>query len=104
MSKGSRNGQRLSRSERTNRRNPELGYYLIVTDTEGTERVYFNGLRDSIKPQIGDKLIIKVVETKIEISLKKQKISYLNYHNMLNLGLYLTEIKSKTLIALSKML
>ncbi len=73
MSKGSRNGQRLSRSERTNRRNPELGYYLIVTDTEGTERVYFNGLRDSIKPQIGDKLIIKVVETKNRNLIKEAK-------------------------------
>ena len=73
MSKGSRTGQRQSRSERTNRRKPELGYYLIVTDTEGTERVYFNGLRDSIKPIIGDKLIIKVVKTKNRNLIKEAK-------------------------------
>lgn len=73
MSKGSRTGQRQSRSERTNRRKPELGYYLIVTDTEGTERVYFNGLRDSINPIIGDKLIIKVVETKNRNLIKEAK-------------------------------
>ncbi|MCM1556720.1 MAG: RloB family protein [Anaeroplasma bactoclasticum] len=73
MSKGSRNGQRQSRSERTNRRKPELGYYLIVTDTEGTERIYFNGLRDSIKPITGDKLIIKVLQTKNRNLIKEAK-------------------------------
>lgn len=30
----SRNGKRKLRTELTNRRKPELGYYLIVTDTE----------------------------------------------------------------------
>ena len=59
-----RNGKRKTRNEITNRRRPELGYYLIVTDTEGTERLYFNGIRDSIKDKVGEKLIIKVVETK----------------------------------------
>lgn len=59
-----RNGKRKTRKEITNRRRPELGYYLIVTDTEGTERLYFNGIRDSIKDKVGEKLIIKVVETK----------------------------------------
>lgn len=69
----SRNGKRKLRSELTNRRKPELGYYLIVTDTEGTERVYFNGLRDSIKDVVGDKLIIKVVETKNRNMIKEAK-------------------------------
>ncbi len=64
MGKENRNGKRQKRSERTNRRKPELGYYLIVTDTKETEKVYFNGLRDSIKTQANSKLIIKVVETK----------------------------------------
>lgn len=68
-----RNGKRKLRSELTNRRKPELGYYLIVTDTEGTERVYFNGLRDSIKDVVGDKLIIKVVETKNRNMIKEAK-------------------------------
>ena len=73
MSYESRNGSRRLRSERTNRRKPVLGYYLIVTDTEGTERVYFNGLRDSIKDSVGDKLIIKVVETQNRNMLKEAK-------------------------------
>ena len=58
-----RSGERKLRSERTNRKKPELGYYLIVTDTEGTERVYFNGLRDSIPNKIKEKLVLKVIET-----------------------------------------
>lgn len=73
MSPVNRNGKRKLRSELTNRRKPELGYYLIVTDTEGTERVYFNGLRDSIKETVGDKLIIKVIETKNRNMIKEAK-------------------------------
>lgn len=67
----SRNGKRKLRSERTNRIKPKLGYYLIVTDTEGTERVYFNGLRDSIKAINGDKIVIKVIETKNRNMIKE---------------------------------
>lgn len=71
MSKGSRNGQRQSRMSRTNRIKPKLGYYLIVTDTEGTERVYFNGLRDSVKAVAGEKIVIKVSETKNRNMIKE---------------------------------
>ena len=39
---------------------PELGYYLIVTDTEETEKNYFEGLRDSIPAELKDRLVIKV--------------------------------------------
>ncbi len=77
MSFESRNGKRKLRSERTNRRKPELGYYLIVTDTKGTERVYFNGLRDSIKAVAGDKLIIKVIETKNR-NMVKEALEFLS--------------------------
>lgn len=66
-----RNGKRKLRSERTNIRKPVLGYYLIVTDTEGTERVYFNGLRDSVKAVVGDKIVIKVSETKNRNMIKE---------------------------------
>ncbi len=67
----SRNGKRKLRSERPNRIKPKLGYYLIITDTEGTERVYFNGLRDSIKAVNGDKIVIKVIETKNRNMIKE---------------------------------
>ena len=43
-----RAGKRNNRNQRLGTRVPELGYYLIVTDTEETEKNYFEGLRDSI--------------------------------------------------------
>lgn len=66
MAKKDRNGQRKSREQRRNQniRIPELGYYLIVTDTEGTEQCFFDGLQNSLPAEIQGKLVIKVVETK----------------------------------------
>ena len=46
-----RAGKRRDRNQRVGTRIPELGYYLIVTDTEETEKNYFEGLRDSIPPR-----------------------------------------------------
>ena len=43
-----RAGKRKDRNQRVGTRVPELGYYLIVTDTKETEKNYFDGLRDSI--------------------------------------------------------
>lgn len=43
---------------------PELGYYLIVTDTEETEKNYFEGLRDNIPVEMKDHLGIKVEKAK----------------------------------------
>lgn len=40
------------------------GYYLIVTDTEETEKNYFEGLRDSIPVEMKDRLVIKVEKAK----------------------------------------
>ena len=42
-----------------------MGYYLIVTDTEETEKNYFEGLRDSIPKELKNRLIIKVEKAKI---------------------------------------
>ena len=39
MAKGDRTGNRKTREQRRTIKVPELGYYLIVTDTEGTERI-----------------------------------------------------------------
>lgn len=63
MGNNRRDGIREKRTERRNRKEPKLGYYLIVTDTKGTERVYFNGLRDSLTKDDRDYLVIKVDET-----------------------------------------
>jgi len=59
-----RAGKRRDRSLRVRTRVPELGYYLIVTDTEETEKNYFEGLRDSIPTELKDRLVIKVEKAK----------------------------------------
>jgi len=57
-------GKRKSRNQRVGTRIPELGYYLIVIDTEETEKNYFEGLRDSIPKELKNRLIIKVEKAK----------------------------------------
>lgn len=66
MAKKDRTGNRKTREQRKTRRSPELGYYLVVTDTEATERCFFNGLHASLPDDIKSKLVIKVVETKTQ--------------------------------------
>lgn len=62
MAKRDHRGNRKKRHECIERRNLELGYYLIYTDTEGTERAYFEGLYKSLPDEIRSKLQIKVVD------------------------------------------
>lgn len=71
MSRGNRDGKRKSREQRAKYKVPELGYYLIVTDTEATERCFFTGLHDSLHEKIKDRLIIRVVETKTRDMIDK---------------------------------
>lgn len=59
-----RNGKRKTREQRFKPRKPELGYYVIVTDTEATEQNYVNGLRDSLPKELQKKIVIKVCEAK----------------------------------------
>lgn len=42
-----RTGNRKTREQRKQFKVPELGYYLIVTDTEATERCFFTGLHQA---------------------------------------------------------
>ena len=48
------------------RRVPDLGYYVIVTDTKATEENYLYGLRDSLPEELKGRLVIKVSNTKTE--------------------------------------
>ena len=73
MAKANRNGNRRPRNANNKMREPELGYYLIVTDTEGTERCYFNGLYNSIPEEIRDRLVIRTYETKTQSMINKCK-------------------------------
>lgn len=63
MPKDKRNGQRKARSIGSRSNIPDLGYYLIVTDTKETEQNYMFGLRDSIPDELRRRLIIKVCKT-----------------------------------------
>lgn len=61
MAKKDRTGNRKTREHRKRLKEPELGYYLIVTDTEATERCFFTGLYQSLPEEVKNRLLIKVV-------------------------------------------
>lgn len=61
-----RAGKRMDRNKRVGTRIPELGYYLIITDTEETEKNYSEGLRDNIPAELKDHLVIKVEKAKLQ--------------------------------------
>lgn len=61
MAKNNHLGKKKSRSARPNRV-PDLGYYLIVTDTEATERNFLNGLRDSLPEDYKNRIVIRVID------------------------------------------
>lgn len=71
MAKKDRTGNRKTREQRKQLKTPELGYYLIVTDTEATERCFFTGLHRALPEEIRNKLVIKVVETKTRTMIDK---------------------------------
>lgn len=65
MARKDRTGNRKSWKQNRTVKVPELGYYLIVTDTQGTERCFFNGLKENLPENAKNKIVIKVVETKM---------------------------------------
>ena len=72
MAKKDRTGNRKTREQRKRFKVPELGYYLIVTDTEATERCYFAGLYKELPEEVKNKIVIKVVETKRRTMIDKR--------------------------------
>ena len=70
----SRAGKRKDRNARYATREPILGYYLIVTDTEETEKNYFEGLKKSIPPEMRDRIVIKVEKAKTTYNLVERTI------------------------------
>lgn len=64
MAKGDRIGNRKTRERHDRYKVPELGNYLIVTDTEATERCFFTGLHQALPEDVRNRLVIKVVKTK----------------------------------------
>lgn len=71
MAKKDRTGNRKTREQRKQFKVPELGYYLIVTNTEATERCFFTGLHQSMPEDIRSRLVVKVVETKTRTMIDK---------------------------------
>ncbi|MBQ9009923.1 MAG: RloB domain-containing protein [Clostridia bacterium] len=66
---GSRAGKRRDRNSRLATREPILGYYLIVTDTDETEKNYFEGLKKSIPDKYRNRIVIRVEKAKTTYSL-----------------------------------
>ncbi len=71
MARIDRMGNRKARDQRRLQRVPEMGYYLVVTDTEATERCFFKGLHDSLTDETKQKLVIKVIGTKTQNLIQK---------------------------------
>ena len=71
MARSYRTGNRKTREQRGRFKKTELGYYLIVTDTQGTERCFFYGLQESLPDDIKGKMVIRVVETKTREMINK---------------------------------
>lgn len=61
MSEEERNGHRRSRDARFDRCNLRLGNYLIITDAKKTEKLYMEGLKESLPKSVRNQLQIKVV-------------------------------------------
>ena len=64
-----RAGKRRDRNAKYATREPVLAYYLIVTDTKETEKNYFEGLRDSIPPELRRRIVVHVETAKTTYSL-----------------------------------
>ena len=71
MAKKDRTGNRKTREQRKQLKVPELGYYLIVTDTKATERCFFTGLHKTLPDDVRNKLVIKVIEEKTRTMIDK---------------------------------
>lgn len=57
MARKDRIGNRKTREQRKQFKVPELGYYLIVTDTEATERCFFTGLHQALPEDVRNNLV-----------------------------------------------
>ena len=85
MARKDRMPKREKRGKRRALKKPEMKYYLIVTDTEATERHYFEGLRRNLPPDAQEKLCIKVYNAKTDKMLERcrELAAYEAQHRML---------------------
>ncbi len=75
-----RDGNRIQRNQRYQKRIKDIGNYLIITDTEATEKNYFQGLHSSFPKDVQRKLVIKVskagTDKLVEEALEKRSVLY----------------------------
>lgn len=73
MAKKDRMGARVKRDQKKPFKMPAMEYYLIVTDTEATERHYFEGLRRNLPQDVQEKICLKVCHVKTAELVEKCK-------------------------------
>lgn len=73
MTSNSRDGSSRRSRNTLHRREPDLGYYLIVTDTEHTEENYFLGLRDLLPKELHGRIVIKTEQSKLDKIVERAK-------------------------------
>lgn len=71
MARSDRTENRKMRNRQEVMQRSGNGILSVVTDTEATERCYFEGLQDSLPGEVKQKLVIKVVETKTQNLIQK---------------------------------
>ena len=64
MAKKDRMGARVKRDQKKPFKMTAMKYYLIVTDTEATEKHYFEGLRRNLPQDVQEKICLKVCRAK----------------------------------------
>ncbi len=65
MAKSNRTGRRKARED-FQKRIPDLGYYIIFTDTKETEENYMNGLKNSLPAELCGRIVIRVLKSKTD--------------------------------------
>lgn len=92
-------GKRQDRNSKVGQRDPKLGYYLVVTDADGTEQNYFNGMRSSFSSELQKYLVIRVEKAKTTEQLINKTIELMeNLPQIPDRGLYLTEMRLSDLM------
>lgn len=77
MAKSNRDGQR-KRRDSFPKRVPDLGYYIILTDADETEKNYLNGIQRSLPKELQGRLVIRVLKSKTDkmVAACKEQLSY----------------------------
>lgn len=73
MGSKDRRGAIKDRNKKTSNRPPSLGYYLIITDTNKTEKNYFDGLKNIIPENLENRLVIKIQKVRTIDLIEKCK-------------------------------